>query len=136
MRIRSMTTMSPLRPIGSNNMKDSSSNKNLIIALVIFVAIGVAGYMYSTRDRSTSDLLIGIPTENAAVDGDLLMALNQLQTIRLDTEVFDDPVFESLSDIGTTLVEQPKGRPNPFAPIDSSAAFSSPSSVTSATTTP
>lgn len=114
-------------------MKESSSNKNLAIALIIFAAIVVAGYMYATRDRVVdSDLLIGIPTDTVAVEGDLLTALGQLQTIRLDTTVFDDPVFESLVDIGTVLAEQPKGRPNPFAPIDSSASAFSSSTTTSA----
>lgn len=101
------------------------------MTLVILAAIGGAGYMYATRDRALdSDLLVGIPTENAAVEGNLLTALNQLQTIRLDTEVFDDPVFESLVDISTRLADQPAGRPNPFAPIDSGSASAASASTT------
>jgi len=98
----------------------SSSNKNLIITFVIIIAV-CAGYMYITRDTSAgTSLLVDTPI-GVSVDGSLLTALNQLQTIRLDTTIFDNPVFESLNDISTKLAEQLSGRPNPFAPIDSSA---------------
>jgi hypothetical protein len=114
-------------------MQESSSKRNLVITLVILAAVGVAGYMYATRDRALdSDLLVGVPTGTAAVEGNLLTALNQLQTIRLDTEVFDNPVFESLVDIGTRLADQPSGRPNPFAPIDSGSSASTGTSTTPA----
>lgn len=99
----------------------SSSNKNLIITFVIIIALCAAGYMYITRDTApSSDLLVDIPTDTAT-EGSFLSALNQLQVIRLDTTIFDNAVFESLTDISTRLSEQPSGRPNPFAPIDSSA---------------
>ena len=54
---------------------------------------------------------------DAAVGQDLLAALALLRTIQLDTSIFSDPIFESLSDWGKTIPPQPIGRRNPFAPL-------------------
>lgn len=54
---------------------------------------------------------------SAALGEDLLTALALLKTISLDTSVFTDPVFLSLSDWGKAIPPQPAGRRNPFAPL-------------------
>ncbi|MDP1624887.1 MAG: hypothetical protein Q8L64_03885 [bacterium] len=112
-------------------MKESTSNKSLAIFLIILVAIGVAGYFYTTRDRSSDQLLVGVPVNTTAIGSDLLKALGQLNTIRLDVKIFEDKVFMSLNDIGTKLTPQTPGRPNPFAPINTSAIVSPAATTTS-----
>lgn len=102
-------------------MDTSHSKRNILIALLILAAVGAAGYFYTTRDRtSETDLLVGTPAGDVggAVDGDLLSALGQLRRITLDDSVFDDPIFKSFTDYSTTIVPQPSGRSNPFAPIE------------------
>ena len=59
---------------------------------------------------------------SAALGQDLLAALALLKTIRLDTSIFSDGVFASLSDWGKTITPQPVGRRNPFAPLGASTA--------------
>ena len=58
----------------------------------------------------------------AAAGQDLLAALALLRTIRLDTSLFADPLFKSLSDWGKKIPPQPTGRRNPFAPLGAKPA--------------
>ncbi|MFA6095459.1 MAG: hypothetical protein WC767_01295 [Candidatus Paceibacterota bacterium] len=110
--------------------KGISNTKNIIIAAVILAVIIFAGYFYSTRDRSAdTDLLVGVPVDGAVIDGDLLSTLRELKGLRLDEGIFQDPVFRSLVDKSRPLASQNSGRPNPFAPLESSAAFSSATST-------
>lgn len=97
--------------------------KNPVIALFILILLVVAGYMYSNRSKESDELLSGTEAGDgaAAVDGDLLRTLGKLRKLRLDTSIFNDPVWQSLEDFGQTLSPEPKGRTNPFAPLSSSA---------------
>lgn len=93
--------------------------KNIGIALAIFIAIGVAGYMYSTREIVPEESLSSQPSvEVQAVDGALLKALNTIEKIKLDQSVFVGPVIVTLVDFSQILKQQPLNRPNPFAPIE------------------
>lgn len=54
----------------------------------------------------------------AATEGrEILDLLNDLQNLSLDETIFTDPVFLSLQDFSQELSPEPKGRPDPFAPI-------------------
>lgn len=113
------------------------SGKNLLIALVILVAIIVAGYFYATRDRSTDVLLTSVysNTGSSTVQTNLLTVLRQLRTLRLDDAIFSDPVWLSLRDFGQTLSPQPSGRVNPFAPLGTSDSSTVSSNTPTGTTT-
>lgn len=106
-------------------MQEKSHSKlNLLIALAVLIAIGIAGYLYETRDRvSDADLLVSTPSSSAAgaVEGDLLTALGQLRRLSLDESIFQNPIFTSFTDYSTELAKQDAGRPNPFAPFPSSS---------------
>jgi hypothetical protein len=57
-------------------------------------------------------------SETAATpDQDLIALLFELKGIRLDSGLFDDPLFKALKDFGRDLVSEPVGRNNPFAPL-------------------
>lgn len=43
--------------------------------------------------------------------------LGRLSSLKLDRSFFDSPLFKTLQDFGVEVVVEPKGRPNPFAPI-------------------
>jgi hypothetical protein len=40
-----------------------------------------------------------------------------LDPIAFDTTIFSDPRFNALVDLKTAIVDEPIGRPDPFAPI-------------------
>lgn len=109
-------------------MGEKSNNaRNLIIAVVILAAIGVAGYFYAGRDQSANDTLltsVSVGT-STAVDSDLLSALSELRRLKLDDSIFSNPSWSTLHDFSQTLSPLPSGRPNPFAPLDSSLAATS-----------
>lgn len=48
---------------------------------------------------------------------ELLLRLQELRTIDLDTGVFSDERFLSLENFRSPLDEEPTGRANPFAPV-------------------
>ena len=107
---------------------------NLIIAVVVLGALGFGGYLYANRDTSVpeaDDLLIGMAMPEAnPIDGDLLKALRDLESLKLDGSIFSNPVWLTLKDFGKELAPQAAGRPNPFAPIGGSSPVSAPTGTT------
>lgn len=98
--------------------KGSISKKNIIVIGVIIVVLVAAAYFYFHRDNSSDALLTTGNT--TTVDNDLLNALHQLRSLKLDNSIFSNPVWLSLGDFGKVISPQPLGRPNPFSPLDPS----------------
>ncbi|HVT74859.1 MAG TPA: hypothetical protein VHD69_00325 [Candidatus Paceibacterota bacterium] len=104
-------------------MKERSNLRNIIIAAALIIAVGVAGYLYTTRDRSADELLVEdfIATSTNSVDSDLLATLRQLRKLKLDDSIFTSAAWLSLTDFGKVIPPQQPGRSNPFAPLDASS---------------
>ncbi len=102
-----------------------NTSKSLLITLGIIAALGFLGYLYLTRDTAveTDLLIVESATGATGVDGDLLKALQELRTIKLDLAIFNDPTFRSFEDFGNQLTPQEPGRSNPFAPISGSTGI-------------
>ena len=65
----------------------------------------------------TSEIVpTGSPSTDSA-DQELVESLLALRAVTLNVSIFDDPAFRSLKDFGTTIVPEPIGRENPFAPL-------------------
>ena len=88
-----------------------------VIALVIVCATFVVGGDLFAQNQDL--VTVTTPATSTAVDDGtaILALLNQMQNIDLDIAIFSDPLFLNLTDFTVTLVEEPKSRPNPFAPI-------------------
>lgn len=98
--------------------------------ILILVVIIVAGVWYGMSGGGTAEEQLlttetvndsGSPTEDTA-DRDLVETLLTLRAITLSGTIFADPAFRTLQDFGTTIVPEPVGRPNPFAPLGRSQA--------------
>ncbi len=112
------------------------SNKTLIGGLVVAIAVVYGIWQYSQTGSGGSSLS-ATPTTSAA-GADLLVALTNLQAVKLDDSIFSDPAFQSLSDFGVTLPAQPLGRPNPFSALSGAGAGGPavlPQNITSGTAT-
>ncbi len=93
--------------------------KNLLVTLGIAVLV-LVGYMIFTKTDTTAPSVPGsTTTEQAALESQaLLMSLQKLQSYNVEGKIFSDARFASLVDFRVELVDEPFGRPNPFAPIE------------------
>jgi hypothetical protein len=105
--------------------------KNMVVIGVIVGALALLYYFYSS---GSSSVLLTAEEEPSPVSQEILSTLNNLRTIRLDSSVFQDPLFLSLSDFGVTIPSAAAGRRNPFAPVGTGNAPASSASSTSTTT--
>ena len=105
-------------PIGLNNMEIFKKHKKLFIILIV-VIIGFIVYSFFFTGSSDDDA--PLVSESAAASdasgGELLVLLNTLKGIDLDTGIFEDTTFRSLIDFSVEINPEPVGRDNPFAPI-------------------
>lgn len=91
------------------------------ITFIVVVGVLYLGYQFFFA-APTEDALIVTTEQGAGPDQDLIALLFELKSIRLDNAIFGDPLFQSLNDFGQTLVQEPVGRQNPFAPLGTGAA--------------
>ncbi len=95
-----------------------SSILKIIITILVLAGIGFFGYNYLTRSSSPNDTLIEQTGVNTSAMGvEVLSALNQLRTLKLDGSIFKDKTFMSLHDFSKPILPEPVGRINPFSPI-------------------
>ncbi len=92
--------------------------KNILTILVVVIAAFIA-YSFFFGGAPEAVLSSDVPSEQVAVDHELIALLLELKGIRLDDSIFADPVFMSLQDFSQELVPEPVGRDNPFAPLNS-----------------
>lgn len=98
------------------------SNKTLLMlsAVLILVLIGAAAYFFIGGAEETPALTASGPataSAEEAVSREFLATLLKFQRLRVDTKIFEDPVFAGLQDKTTDLGSEPVGRDNPFAPL-------------------
>ncbi len=101
----------------------SSPSKGTFIALVVIAIVTLGLFFYyrgSPSDGSLSSLQTRVTPESAKAKADsdrILLLLNQINQLRIDSALFKSTVFNSLVDYSITIPEQPVGRANPFAPV-------------------
>lgn len=102
-------------------MQQKSSKKSIIIVVVIIILALIAYFYFSgtPSDSSSSTLDMQSPeSKDAEVAGArVLSLLNQINSLKIDTAIFNDPTYKSLVDYSVEIPEQNVGRPNPFAPL-------------------
>ncbi len=86
----------------------------MILGLLL---IGSVLYVYFNYFRDDSSAPLTSSADSSVASPDLLATLSDLHTITLDSGIFSDPVFLSLTDFGVEIPPQNVGRHNPFAPI-------------------
>ena len=95
------------------------------LAIICVIIVVVGGIWYGLREQSAPPALLttvttttGSPTADSA-DQELVATLLTLRAVTLSGTILQDPAFTGLKDFGTTIVSEPIGRPNPFAPLGS-----------------
>jgi|ETN02SMinimDraft_4_1059925.scaffolds.fasta_scaffold133804_2 hypothetical protein len=94
--------------------------KVIIISIVIII-LAIFLYQKFVLDKK-EDASINIVAVGGDVNGvgqEMIRLLYELNRIKFDTSIFEDPLFNSLVDHSLEVVAEPLGRPDPFAPIGS-----------------
>jgi hypothetical protein len=96
-------------------------NKKIILFLVILAVVVTVYELFFTGgpSQNSQDPTVGglvsdlsaSPTD-AIIGRDLLVMLQQLKSITLDTTFFESPGFASLADVSRPIDPQPFGKPN------------------------
>jgi hypothetical protein len=93
-------------------------NKLVLIILGSAVAALVGWYVF-LRDTTPEPLLTTTDlTVRSDADKEVVETLLALRSITLSGTIFSDEAFLALTDSGTAIVDEPVGRPNPFAPLE------------------
>lgn len=103
------------------NIFDHINKKVALTALAAFLLLA-GGFIFflatgGTEDRAAVTRIDASPLD-ATLGRELLATLARLRATTIDTGIFDDPVFASLTDFGVAIASQPIGRRNPFAPFE------------------
>ncbi len=96
----------------------SSLLKNLIIALVITILLGIVYYFTigSSSDSEFDEYAVS-DSEVALRTQKILADTQRINEYALDISIFDDQRFRGLQDFGITIPDVQTGRSNPFAPV-------------------
>lgn len=88
----------------------------VIVGLVVMLLLGFFFYSLSGKQQDSAQMTV-LPASplDAKLGRELLSALAELKSTKLDRSIFDDPVFNSLRDFGVEIAPLPVGRRNPFA---------------------
>jgi hypothetical protein len=97
----------------------SQTMKN-IAGLLVVVTLSYAGYLFYQQSNNSS-----LDTDGSGVFSEEKLAETQLfierrillDSVVLDTTVFDDPVFRSYQGINVPITESEVGRENPFGRV-------------------
>lgn len=91
---------------------------------IIIGGVVIAGGIWFSMSSSSSSSSVVTTTNVAssdAADEDLVNTLLQLRAVSLDGSIFTNVAYMGLQDFSTHIVQEPVGRDDPFAPIQSSA---------------
>src|SRR3989344_2377247 len=98
-----------------------------IVAGLVIIFLAFAGYEFFIKSDSANapntTIRGGIVTEDFAGAGtaenqEFLRVLKNLESVSLDGSFLSSEAFTSLIDFSVALRDQPKGRVNPFKPIN------------------
>jgi hypothetical protein len=90
-------------------------DNKLYIGLILLAVAGIWAYMNFFAGPASSATVTA--DTQSPLSQDVLATLSSLHTIKLDTTIFSDPLFTSLTDYGVAIPPQKAGRRNPFAPL-------------------
>ncbi len=105
----------------------TSNTKTILVVVVILLLGGVAYFGFAKGgDTATSSIeTIGGETVSLGtgeVGADITALLNEINQLKIDNSLFQDPVYLYLVDYSQEIPPLPVGRENPFAPIPGQAA--------------
>lgn len=99
-------------------MNSTKSNKKAIYVLGgAIVVLALVYFYFKGSSPISSDLLVANTAADDAASQRVLVLLNQIRSLHIDSTFFNNPAYQSLHDISVIVPAQNVGRDNPFAPI-------------------
>lgn len=96
---------------------NTSTSKTIIVVIVIAV-IGIFIYLGMGSKNETDTLTtVDFTTDRSMIGNDIKILLSQLNSLKIDSEIFTNPVYKSLNDYTNTIPPLTQGKKNPFAPF-------------------
>ncbi len=97
------------------------NKRNIILIIVAIIILGFAfNYLFNQSPNTSSSLSVMASSAQNADTKNILVLLSEMNLVKLDNTIFNGQVFKYLKDTSFTLIPQPVGRLNPFAPISAS----------------
>ena len=98
---------------------ESTNTKKFAILGVISVLFVVSVYFYFFRTSAPKISLdqFGNRIQDQAVGQDFVSLLGELQSVTLDTSIFQSQAFQNLTGYTAALPSEPQGRADPFKPF-------------------
>ena len=87
------------------------------IKIIAVLLCGLWVYFAYFSGGKSSNALLTSDQESSPLSQDVLVTLSNLHVIKLNPNIFSDPVFVSLTDFGVEIPQENIGRRNPFAPL-------------------
>lgn len=84
--------------------------------VVILALLGGAYFYFSGSPKDNSSLLATseVGSDATVIGTNILVLLNQITSLKIDTALFTSPVYNSLVDHTVPVYEQNVGKKNPF----------------------
>ena len=103
---------------------EEQANKRQKFLMVVLIVVVIGAVIFFISFNSSNIVIsemtfddFGNPIETLAVGQDLINLLDRLQSVELDSSIFNSPAFKSLTDYSIQLPTIPQGRLNPFQSI-------------------
>lgn len=100
-----------------------SKYKKIILATIVIMVLFFAYNFFFGGKQEGDELISGTINQRTAADvvgAEIIQALNQIESLKLDRTIFEDPVYRSLIDRSEPIPSEPVGKTNPFDPISQS----------------
>lgn len=99
-----------------NSIRELMKKNQKVVIAVVVALILFSVYNTFFKPAVVDETITGESKEiiNSEVGREIINTLNQLKAINIDTDIFDDPLFENLYDFSRPLPKQPVGKTNPF----------------------
>jgi len=92
--------------------------QTILAVIIIVIAFVVFKVFFAPADSGDTALLADKNTSVQVADGQMILVLlNKLKNVNLDTDIFSNNIFNSLVSFEKPIADQVVGRPNPFLPI-------------------
>lgn len=91
----------------------------IIIFLLIIFATALIWFRYFKAKSIPFETGLEKVSDEIAAGKEFIGLIKNIKTIKLDTTIFDDPIYKSLIDFSVVIeIPQKRGRLNPFIPVN------------------